>query len=435
MNFAETQQYLLSLGHETLAIKLGLRNTELLLEALGNPHQSFQSVQIAGTNGKGSTAAVLESICQEAGIPTGLYTSPHLVSITERIRIDGQSICEDEFARHATQVRASAAALLDSARLETLPTFFEHLTAIALLAFKAARVKLAILETGIGGRLDATTVAGAHTVALTPIALDHQEYLGESLAKIAAEKAAIIRPGVMAIVGPQSVEALEVILRQCTESNVMPDLDQCRITIDDVMDGWFRVTIETNSGLYDRVLLTLRGRHQIRNVAVAIKIAEALATQGFEISRIAIMDGIRKARHPGRLEMLPGNPPLLVDGAHNPAAAKALRRFFDEFIKNPLTIVFGAMNDKRIDEMAAILFPTADCVIFTKSDNPRAVAPEDLLEIARPLEYGARLFTTSSLPEAIALAKEQTPERGTICVTGSLQLVGETIALRNAGGG
>ena len=433
MNFAETVAYLLSLGNETVAIKLGLRNTEVLLEELGDPQKSFQAVQIAGTNGKGSTAVVVESICQEAGIHTGLYTSPHLVSITERIRINGSNIPEDEFAEHATRVRAAAAALLDSHKLETLPTFFEHVTAIAFLAFKAAGVELAILETGLGGRLDATTVAQAHTVAITPIALDHQEHLGEALRDIAAEKAAIIRPGVMAIVGPQPAEALDVILRRCDESDVIPDLDQCRITIDDVIDGWFRVTVETNYGLYDRVLLSLRGRHQIRNVATAIKIAEALAAQDFEISRESIMDGVRKARHPGRLETLAGNPPILVDGAHNPSGARALRRFFDEFIKQPLTIIFGAMNDKRIEEMATILFATAGCLIFTKADHPRAAAPEDLLEIARRLNYGAQLSTSPSLSEAIALAKEKTPDRGTICVTGSLYLVGEAIALRRAG--
>ena len=433
MNFPETQQYLLSLGNETVAIKLGLRNTEVLLAELGDPHESFQSVQIAGTNGKGSTAVVLESICQEAGIQTGLFTSPHLVSITERIKIDGSNISEHDFAHHATRVRAAAEELLASQQLDTLPTYFEHVTAIAFLAFKAAGVELAILETGLGGRLDATTVARASTVAITPISLDHQEYLGETLRDIASEKAAIIRPGVMAIVGPQPAEALDVILQQCKESDVIPDLDQCRISIDDVMDGWFRVTVETNYGLYDRVLLSLRGRHQIRNVATAIKIAEALATQDFEISREAIMDGVRKARHPGRLEMLPGTPPILVDGAHNPSGALALRRFFDEFSRQPLTIVFGAMNDKRIGEMAAILFAVADCLIFTKADHPRAAAPEDLLGIAQGLNYGTQLFTASTLGEAIELAKEKTPDRGTICVTGSLYLVGEAIALRKAG--
>jgi len=174
MNFEETLSYLLSLGHETLAIKLGLRNTELLLESLGSPHKSFESVQIAGTNGKGSTVVVLGSICRAAGIPTGLYTSPHLVSITERIRIGDNEITKDDFAKYASVARTAADALVVDGKLEALPTFFEHVTAIAFLAFREAGIKLAILETGLGGRLDATTVAGAETVAITPLALDHQ---------------------------------------------------------------------------------------------------------------------------------------------------------------------------------------------------------------------------------------------------------------------
>ena len=195
MNFDEALSYLLSLGHETLTIKLGLANTETLLNALGNPHREFLGVQIAGTNGKGSTAVTLDSICRNAGIRTGLFTSPHLISITERIAIAGQSISESEFARLTTQVKEAAEGLLQRGRLTTLPTFFEHVTAIALLAFREANIELAILETGLGGRLDSTTAAEADLVAITPIAMDHEQYLGHRLAEIAAEKAAIIRPG------------------------------------------------------------------------------------------------------------------------------------------------------------------------------------------------------------------------------------------------
>src|SRR4051794_16534125 len=186
MNFDEAVGYLLSLGNETLTIKLGLRNTELLLAALNNPQHAFQSVQIAGTNGKGSTAAMLDAICRAAGIKTGLYTSPHLVSITERIKISGAEIIREDFAACATVVRDV------SEQLEALPTFFEQVTAIALLAFRNAGVELAILETGLGGRLDSTTAANARLVGITQIALDHQEYLGNTIESIAAEKAAII---------------------------------------------------------------------------------------------------------------------------------------------------------------------------------------------------------------------------------------------------
>src|SRR5690349_22724116 len=215
MQFDEAAQYLLGLGHETLTIKLGLRNTELLLAALDNPERSYFVVQIAGTNGKGSTAAMLDSICRAAGIRTGLYTSPHLVSMTERIRIAGSDITPEDFARHATTVRTVAEDLLARKEIEALPTFFEQLTVIALLAFREARVELAILETGLGGRLDSTTAAGASIVGITSIAMDHEEYLGDTLASIAAEKAAVIRPGVIAVLAPQQPETLRVLLERC----------------------------------------------------------------------------------------------------------------------------------------------------------------------------------------------------------------------------
>src|SRR5215510_5374051 len=192
MRFDEAVQYLLGLGHETLTIKLGLRNTELLLRSVNNPERTFPAVQIAGTNGKGSTAAVLESICRAAGIRTGLYTSPHLSSITERIKVNGVEITESEFARHTTIVRDVAEQLLREAQVEALPTFFEQLTVIALSWFRDAKVDLVILETGLGGRLDSTTAAQAGVVGITPIALDHEEYLGNTIESIASEKAAII---------------------------------------------------------------------------------------------------------------------------------------------------------------------------------------------------------------------------------------------------
>ena len=222
MNFDQSTAYLLSLGHETLAMKLGLANIESLLTALGNPQIEFAAVQIAGTNGKGSTAFVLDSICRSAKIDTGLYTSPHLVSITERIKINGREIETEDFARLTAQVKQTAEELVQTQQLQTLPTFFEHVTAIALLAFRQAGVRLAILETGLGGRLDATTAARADTVALTPIAMDHQEYLGQTLGEIAAEKAAIIRPNVTAIIGPQLPEAMAVIMARCREVGVAP---------------------------------------------------------------------------------------------------------------------------------------------------------------------------------------------------------------------
>ncbi len=428
MEFSETLSYLLSLGHETLAMKLGLKNTELLLAELGNPHHSFASVQIAGTNGKGSTAAMLDSICCQAGVRTGLFTSPHLISITERIKISGCEISTEAFAELATRVRAAAESLVAQGKVQALPTFFEHVTAIALLAFKEAGVALAILETGLGGRLDATTVAGASIVAITPIALDHQDYLGATLAEIAAEKAAIIRPGTTAIIAAQQDEANAVIQQRAAESAVEPLRGVYEAAVEGATaDGRFTVTFQTKGERYESVSIGLRGRHQIENAATAIRIAEALNQAGWKIPQTAIVDGVETAQHAGRLELING---YLLDGAHNPAGAQTLLSYLREFVKVPFTLVFGAMRDKNLVEMAAILFPAAARLVLTQANNPRSASAEELQEIA--VAMGApNVFVTHSVSEALAMANEVTSTPGLVCVTGSLYLLGEAKALMN----
>ena len=398
MNFQEAVNYLLSLGHETLTIKLGLRNTELLLAALDNPQHAFQSVQIAGTNGKGSTAAMLDSICRAAGIKTGLYTSPHLVSITERIRVAGVEITRAEFAACATAVREV------SEQLDALPTFFEQVTAIALLAFRNAGIELAILETGLGGRLDSTTAANAHIVGITQIALDHQDYLGSTIASIAAEKAAIIRPGSRAVIGRQQYpEALDVLLQRCKETGVTPTL----------VDS-----------LEPRVNLALRGRHQLENAAVAIHLAELLRETGFDIPHAAILSGLKTVQHPGRLELIQHEPAFLIDGAHNPAGAESLRAYLDEFAHRPLTLVFGAMRDKQLEQIGEILFPVADLLVLTTVDNPRSATSEMLEPIAHRFARG-KILKGENSATALHIALEHTSRDGMICIAGSLYLVGE----------
>ena len=428
MLFDQALSYLLSLGHETLSIKLGLKNTETLLDALGNPHRQFPAVQIAGTNGKGSVAVMLDSICRAAGIRTGLFTSPHLVSITERIAVDGRPISEPDFARLTSQVKTTAEVLVKQGELETLPTFFEHVTAIALLAFCEAKVELAILETGLGGRLDSTTAAGADIVAITPIAMDHEEYLGHSLAEIAAEKAAIIRPDVTAITAPQDKKALQVILSRCEAVGVHPrfveSANQGARVIEVSADGQCVVTFATDHDEYECVRLGLRGRHQIANVATAIALAEALRERGFQVTRQEIIHGVELARHPGRLELWEDPTRIIFDGAHNPAAARALRDYLDEFVKQPITMIFGAMRDKALNEMAAILFPKADALILTSLDNPRAANLEMLAAVAPETFNKSRIYQVSSVVEALLLAREFTPAKGLVCVTGSLYLVG-----------
>jgi len=400
MDFAAAVEYLLGLGHERLTIKLGLRNTELLLNALDNPQRAFPSVQIAGTNGKGSTATMLDSICRAAGIRSGLYTSPHLVSITERIKVSGEPITHEEFASCATTVREVSEQLLRDTQIYALPTFFEQLTVIALLAFRNAGIELAILETGLGGRLDSTTAANATIVAITQIAMDHEDYLGHTIETIASEKAAIIRPGVKAVIAKQQPEAMSVLLRRCEESGVTPILS------------------ESASG-YENVLLGLRGRHQVDNAAVAIRLAELL-----HIPHAEIAAGLENAHHPGRLELITHKPDFLLDGAHNPAGCESLREYLDEFAPRPLTLVFGAMRDKQLDQIGEILFPVADVLILTPVENPRSASMEMLRPVADRFARGTVIETDSSV-EALRVAVAKTPPEGLICIAGSLYLIGE----------
>ena len=399
MDFEAAVRYLLSLGHETLAIKLGLRNTELLLAALDNPERAFPSVQIAGTNGKGSTAVMLDSICRAAGIKSGLYTSPHLVSMTERVKVSGVELTPESFAACATKVREV------SEQLDALPTFFEQITAIALLAFRNARVELAILETGLGGRLDSTSAANARIVGITSIAFDHEEYLGHTIESIAAEKAAIIRPGVHTVIARQpEPAALDVLLKRCEQVGVTPVLADSIAT--------------------DGLVLGLRGQHQKDNAAVAIGLAELLKADGFAISAAAIVDGLKTANHAARLELIPHKPSFLIDGAHNPAGAQSLRDYLDQLAMRPLTLVFGAMRDKQLEQMGETLFPVADTLVLTTIDNPRSASLEMLQTIGSRFAKGT-VVTSESSAEALRIALANTPREGLICIAGSLYLAGE----------
>lgn len=430
MNFDQALDYLLRLGHETLVMKFGLENTKQLLEALGQPQNTFPKVQIAGTNGKGSTAVMLDSICRAAGINTGLYTSPHLQSITERISINGQNISEEAFARLTTQVSEAAHRLVETGNLASLPTFFEHVTAVAVVAFREEQVMLGILETGLGGRLDATTATCAEVVAVTPIALDHQEYLGTTLPEIAAEKAAVIRPGVIAVVAPQTRLVMDVILARCANCHVEPGLiDHDIQVIAKDQRGRMRVTLKTSHDVYENVRVNLPGHHQLTNASVAIGIAEALITRGFEIPHDAIIAGLETAEHLGRLEWRTGPPTILFDGAHNRAGAIALRKYLDEFVNAPITLLFGAMRDKDLIEMATTLFPAATRIILTEINNPRSATRESLAELVCHEPYRGRATVFGDSSEALNDAVDGTYPDGLICVTGSLYLVGEVKAM------
>lgn len=427
MNFAESTQYLFSLGNEVSAMKLGLENIRKLLEALGNPQNNYLKVQVAGTNGKGSVCAFLDSICNTGGIKTGTFTSPHLVSITERIRINGRDIGEVDFARHANRVRQTAEQLLSSGELEYRPTFFEQITAIALVAFAEAGVELAILETGLGGRLDATTAADAEIAAITRIDLDHQEYLGEPMERIAAEKAAIVTDQTdCVVIGSQIESNMAVVKKRCKEVGVAPFNEQGYSAWTVIAAEEDTVNIDLTLGVYPRVELGLKGRHQVENAQIAIQLAQALIYE-FVIfppddKEYYVIEGLRRARHPGRLEY---QGKYLFDGAHNVGGAKALVDYLVEFEKRPITMIFGAMREKRVAEILGILAPVAKSIILTESVNARSLAYKELLEQLPTDVTRERTFATDRVVNAIHIARTITPGEGIILVTGSLYLIGE----------
>lgn len=465
MNFDEACAYLFGLGHETLTLKLGLTNISRLLEQLGSPHKDFLSVQIAGTNGKGSVAAMLASICHAANIKTGLYTSPHLVSITERIRIDETEIETQDFARLATEVRAACERLAaERSGFDALPTFFEQMTAIALLAFSRARVRVAVLETGLGGRLDATTAAGARYACITPVSLDHQQYLGDTLAQIAWEKAAIISAHTRAaVIAPQTDEALRVIAARAAEFGTPLRLvsaerydarpkrgahEHAASVIDryavhendggsesntdsmDGSDGRIRADFFTSRADYKNVRLSLRGRHQIINAQTAIALAETIDGEAdLKIPAHAIVAGLENAKHFGRLELLDTTPPVLLDGAHNEDGARALRAYLDEFVHAHITLIFGAMSDKDLRDIARVLFPAARRVVLTQMDNPRAASVKMLRRVVPPDYPLERVTFATNVGDAWRAARTLTATDEMICVAGSLYLVGEVKVL------
>ena len=450
MNFKESLDYLFGLGYERSVKKFGLENTYILLNALGNPQKKFIKVQVAGTNGKGSTCAFLESILVQAGIKVGVNTSPHLVSVTERIRVNGADISERKFAEYVTRVRVVSENLVKTSELEATPTFFEHITAIAQLVFADEGVEVAVLEVGLGGRFDATTATEAEIVVITPIDLDHTKTLGDTIEKIAAEKAAIIRKGVEAVVAEQKPEALGVILEKCRSVNLTASFstqistasgsDPVTSEIDSISDqpprplgtpplevGEFDsklplVCFETENGIYTNVSLSLPGRHQIENAKVAILLAETLIEKGLSIEKKHIEKGLENAVHPGRLEYSDG---ILFDGAHNVAGAEALREYLNENISQKITMIFAAMGGKNLDKISHILFPLAENIIFTTPDNPRARPAKEVVEFVPDEVDGKSVFIVDEVVKALEKARKLAGNENLILVTGSLYLIGE----------
>lgn len=432
--YQDAVQHLLWLGHEGRALKWDLDNIRAVLEALGHPEQRFASVHIAGTNGKGSVAAMLESILRVAcpersrrtAYRTGLYTSPHLVRINERIRVSGVETGDDDFATAFAAVERAIEPLLARGVLPGHPSFFETLTAMAFWHFHQARVELAVLEVGMGGRLDATNVITPRVAVVTQIDFDHERYLGHSLEQIAAEKAGIIKAGVPVVSAAGHPVAREVIRARAAELRAplveldaafrvekLETLDFGRYTFDLVGDD-FRLHLAP----------ALRGRVQIRNAATAAAAARLLASQGLEIAPEAIAQGIAEAHWPGRLERVACSPDVFLDGAHNPAAVRELIRFWDEHCRGRrIHLVFGTMRDKAVEEIADLLFPRAHSLILTQASTPRAASPAALARLAR--ELNPNVILEPSPAEALARARAGAAPDDLVFVAGSLYLVGE----------
>jgi dihydrofolate synthase/folylpolyglutamate synthase len=453
-----------ALGHElaqTPSHKFDLAHMRVLLGALQNPAQRFPSVLIAGTNGKGSTAATLASILQAAGLRTGLYTSPHLVRINERIQINGEEIADETFALLHDVVERTAERLIEDGELPWHPSFFEMLTAMAFEYFATSKVHIAVLEVGMGGRLDATNVVEPLASVITDISLDHEKFLGSTVAEIAREKAGVIHNNGVVVTLPQSPEANNVI------GNTVLEMDARAISagpyvppVSPKAESYFlRKTLSTENTkeIFSRYPLTvmgkqiqvetpLVGRHQLRNVALAIAVAEELSKQGFAITPEAIERGIPETRWPGRFQVIPATaegPEFVLDVAHNPAGAWALRSTLSSLYENQkLIFVFGAMRDKAIREITEILFPLGERVIATMADNPRSATPAEIQEAAA--RTGAELELAGDVSSAIhrasdlALAdRNARPTRGpnpgvaaedvVVVVTGSIYVVGEAM--------
>lgn len=431
---------LLKLGHELAGEqKFDLAHMRRLADALGNPQRRLQSVLIAGTNGKGSTAATLAGIVQAAGYRTGLYTSPHLLQINERIQIDREPISDAEFALIYERVEAAAQQLVVRGELPWHPSFFEMLTTIMFEYFASAGVELAALEVGMGGRLDATNVADPCLAVITDIDFDHQKFLGNTLPEIAREKAGIMRPGGTVVLLPQHPQVNETLGREIVERNarpvsavpymppLTPDTEKYSAT---APAGRNRFPLQV---MGQEILIDspLHGRHQLRNLALAITAAEELNHCGFKILPAHVEQGVRKTRWPARFEILPpqaGFPEVVLDVAHNPAGAWALRSTLSAFYEDrPLTFIFGAMRDKAIGEIAGILFPLAERVIATRANNPRAASPQEIAELGRYSQ--TEILQEESVTAALQRARLLAGPQGVVVITGSIYIVGEALGV------
>jgi dihydrofolate synthase/folylpolyglutamate synthase len=433
MNYDAAVRYLLTLGRElaaptqAAAAKFDLENISILADRLGRPQRAYPSAHIAGTNGKGSTAAFLESILRRASFRTGLNTSPHLERINERIRINGQEISDDSFAETLTRIHDLIEELLADGKLRAHPTYFECVTAMAFESFARSRVKFGVFEVGLGGRLDATNILNPVISIITRIDFDHENFLGHSLREIAAEKAGILKPGVPVVLAEQHPEAREVVLARAKQLDcpVIEPTSLFHVEEESLQGGLLRARVtETASGTVFELAPSLPGRFQLQNALNALNAACFLRTRGFRISNDAITLGIANTVWPGRLEKMQSHPDIYLDGAHNPSAARELASFLEQnFAGSRIWLIYAALRDKAVDEVAGVLFPRAEEVIFTAPRTSRAISAAQLAEIAG--HHAPHFSVIPNAEKALDYALAKAAAEDAIFITGSLYLIGQ----------
>jgi dihydrofolate synthase / folylpolyglutamate synthase len=435
MNYIESVQYLLTLGRELAApsharaAKFELTNIRALTTRMDNPQNKFRSIHIAGTNGKGSTAAMMESVLSRAGYSTGLYTSPHLESINERIRLDGAPISDEEFAAAFTRLHELTEQMLGAGELAAHPTFFECLTAMALDVFARAQVEFAVLEVGLGGRLDSTNLVIPEISVITQIHFDHESFLGHSIAQIAGEKAGIIKRGVPVVSSAEDADAVAVIRERAKEMAApLVEIDSA-YSVENLraVDGFYSADVFEKNGNDGRRItlnLSLAGRYQMRNAVTAVAVSRLLAGRGFHVADADIVEGIAAVRWPGRIEKITDRPAVYLDGTHNPSGARELAAFWREHLAGrSIHLVYGSVRDKSVDEIAGLLFPLAASVIVTAPKQPRALSAEALAEMTRHL--APKMSVIADPREALERAISAASPDGVVFATGSLYLVGD----------
>lgn len=422
MNYGQCRKYLEHV--QSLGVKLGLENVRSLLSVLGNPQDHFPSLLVAGTNGKGSVCAILSTILGRHGFRVGLYTSPHLIRVEERIRIRGESISSRSFCRILTVLKEIIDRLMREKELPSHPTYFEVLTCLAFLYFKEKEVDIAVLEVGMGGRLDATNVVTPLLSVITTISRDHQKFLGESLREIAGEKAGVIKPEIPVICGVENREALSVIKKKANALSA-PFFEvfgrEARFSAKKGKKT-YRFLFEYDGKKY-MYSPALPGLHQGENAAIAIAASAEVGKRWKRLQKERILQGVEETKWEGRLEVVSRRPLLLLDGAHNEEGAKALAAYIQDFVPSPLVLVFAIMKDKEIRPTVRRLFSLAEHVILTRIPYNRAALPDDILKEGRLSK--SRVTVEPDIAMAMKKARVFSGRNGAILVAGSLFLVGE----------